>query len=118
MNKKIRNDLFLGLFVFLICIVMIMVWFLNTRKKGKIVEVYHGEEIVATLDLYKSQSITVKGDISEIIIVVSYGKVYVKESGCPNQICVNTGAKSLENERITCLPNRITILIKGGDDGE
>ena len=51
-----------------------------------------------------------------MVIVVDYGKVYVKESGCENQICVHMGEKSMENETITCMPNQITIIIMWGDD--
>lgn len=118
MNKRLRNDLILLLSLLLIGVTLFLFWNFNTKNQGKYAVVYHGEEVVAKLDLYKSQTITVEGDISKVVIVVNYGKVYVKESGCVNQICVHMGEKSLENESITCLPNRITIIIKCGDDNE
>ena len=115
MNKRLRNDLILLFSVLLIGIILFIFWSFNSKKQGKYAIIYHGEEIVAKLDLYKSQEITVSGDISDLVIVINYGEVYVKESGCQNQICVHMGKKSLENETITCMPNRITIIIKCGD---
>ena len=118
MNKRLRNDLILLASILLIGVILFIFWKINAKNHGKTAIVYHGEEIVLELDLYKNQEVTVDGDISKVVIVVNYGKVYVKESGCLNQICVHMGEKSLENETITCLPNRITIVIRDGGINE
>ncbi len=34
---------------------------------------------------------------------------------CPDQICVNHGAVSKENESITCLPHKLIVEIHGGE---
>jgi hypothetical protein len=115
MKKRLRNDLILILFVLILGFGLFIGWYLNTRNKGKTAIVYHKDEVVAELDLYKNQTITVEGDISSVVIVVNYGKIWVKESGCPNHICIEMGKKSHENETITCLPNQIYIVIVGGD---
>ena len=118
MKKRLRNDLLLISFVLLLALGLFIGWYFNTKNKGKTVLVYHDDKIVATLDLYKKQTITVKGDISDVVIKTDYGYVWVYESGCNNQICVNMGKKSNENETITCLPNKIYITIVGGDYSE
>lgn len=116
MNKRLRNDLILLFSILLIGAVLFIFWYFNTKNQGKYAYIYHKEELILKLDLYKSQEVTVEGDISPMVIVVDYGKVYVKESGCENQICVHMGEKSMENETITCMPNQITIIIMWGDD--
>ena len=118
MNKRLKNDLFLILALLSICLIIFMVWVFNPKKEGKKALVYHNEELIMSIDLYKNQTVYVEGDVSSMTIVVNYGKIYVKESGCYNQICVHMGEKSMENETITCLPNHITIIIKAGDNLE
>ena len=118
MNKRLRNDCILLVGILFIVGVLFSFWFFSFKKEGKKAVVYHGENIILTLDLYKKQRVTVNGDISKVIIEVNYGNVSVVESGCPNQICVHTGEKSKEHDVITCLPNRITIVITGGDSNE
>ena len=118
MNKRLRNDLILLFICLSVGVILFILWRTNYKRVGKTAVVYHGEEVVLELDLYKNQEVSVEGDISIVVIVVNYGKVYVKESGCENQICVHMGEKSLENETITCLPNRITIIIRDGGSNE
>ena len=118
MNKRLRNDFILLFGILFIAGVLFSFWFFSFKKEGKKAVVYHGENIILTLDLYKKQRVTVDGDISKVTLEVNYGNVSVIESGCPNQICVHTGEKSKEHDVITCLPNRITIVITGGDSNE
>ena len=113
--KRYKFDLIMILSILGICLIALGIWFSLGKDNGKKAIVYHGDTIVAELDLAKSQRITVDGDISKLTIVVSYGKVYVSESGCENQICVHSGKKSKENETITCLPNKVYVIVIGGE---
>lgn len=115
--KRLRNDLILISFVLLLSLGLFLGWYFN-RGKGKTVIVYHNDEVVYKADLYKKQTITVKGDISDVVIKIDYGYVWVEDSLCNNHICMNMGKKSHENETITCLPNKIYITIVGGDYSE
>lgn len=109
--KKFRNDLILILFVLILSLSLFLGWYFNSKNKGKTAVVYHGDTKVLELDLYKKRTVVVKGDISDVVIKVDYGSVYVSESGCENHICINMGKKSHANETITCLPNKIYIVI-------
>lgn len=44
-------------------------------------------------------------------VVIKNKKVYMLDSDCKNQICVNTGEISKKGESIVCLPNRVTAEI-------
>ena len=51
--------------------------------------------------------------INGVKVVVENGKVRVKESSCPDSVCVNTGEISKPGQAIVCLPNRVSIQIEG-----
>lgn len=42
------------------------------------------------------------------------GRVRIKKSDCPRQICSHTGWISARAQTIVCVPNRVIIEIKGG----
>ncbi len=107
---KIRNDIILIAIILTIALAFFLIYFFN-RKDGKKALIYHDDELILEVDLKKDNEYSINGDISNMIIVVNNGKIAVKESGCQNQICVNTGSIMYTNEVITCLPNHIYIRI-------
>lgn len=108
---KIRNDIILIAIILVIVGALFLVYFLN-RSNGKRALIYHDSELILEVDLNTDREYIVKGDISSMIIVVNDGGIFVKESGCPNQTCVNEGSIMYSNEVIACLPNHIYIKIK------
>lgn len=59
--------------------------------------------------------LTVEGASGPVEVEISDGTVRVAESGCPDQICVHTGAVSHAGATIACVPNRVVIRIRGGE---
>lgn len=108
---KIRNDIILIAIILIIVGALFLIYFIN-RSNGKKALIYHDDELVLELDLNNNGEYFINGDISSMTIVVYDGKIAVKESGCLNQICVNTGSIMYTNEVISCLPNHIIIKIK------
>ncbi len=51
-----------------------------------------------------------------VTLTVSDGAVAVTENDCPNGICVKTGFISKAGERIVCVPNKISVVLRA-DDG-
>ncbi|HBX24598.1 MAG TPA: NusG domain II-containing protein [Desulfotomaculum sp.] len=47
------------------------------------------------------------------IIEIKNGQVRVKESNCPNKICVNTGWLSKPGQMSVCVPNGLKVIIEG-----
>ena len=89
----------------------------RSGNAGEKVVVTCGGEIFGTYPLSEDREITVEhsGHINKIII--KDGAVQMAEASCHNQICVNQGAISRDNETIVCLPNRVVVRIEseGGD---
>lgn len=51
-----------------------------------------------------------------VTLTVSDGAVAITENDCPNGICVKTGFISKAGERIVCVPNKISVVLRA-DDG-
>ena len=59
----------------------------------------------------KNQEFEVEGRIGKVVIEIKDKKVRVKESSCPNQVCVKTGWIKRSGEIIVCAPNELTVRI-------
>lgn len=49
------------------------------------------------------------------ILVVSGGQAWLSEANCPDHICVKQGKIHYTGQVITCLPNRLTVTVEGGE---
>ena len=58
-----------------------------------------------------NQTFAAEGKIGKVIIEIRDKKVRVKESSCPNQVCVKTGWINRNGEIIVCAPNEVTVRI-------
>ena len=50
-------------------------------------------------------------------LVIENGKAYLSHADCPDLLCVKQGKISASGQVITCLPNRLTVTVYGGDSG-
>ena len=50
------------------------------------------------------------------VLVISDGCAEIKEASCPDQICVKHNRIRYNGESIVCLPNKLVVEIKGGED--
>ena len=51
------------------------------------------------------------------VLVVENGVAYLNYSNCPDHTCEKTGKIRYVGQTIVCLPNRVSITIRGGGDG-
>ena len=112
-NKKLCADvilvlslLALGLSVFLITTL--------TREEGSTVIVSVNGDDKCEYSLSQNGEYSLNGGTN--VIVIEDGAVYMKSADCPDMLCVHQGKKSMNGERIVCLPNRVEIRVEG--DGE
>ncbi len=52
-----------------------------------------------------------------VVEVAADGRARVRESDCPDRVCVRTGWISRPGEVVICLPNRIVVRMEGGPRG-
>ena len=50
------------------------------------------------------------------VLVVENGVAYLNYSNCPDHTCEKTGKIRYVGQTIVCLPNRVSITIRGGGD--
>ncbi|PKL52550.1 MAG: hypothetical protein CVV37_00765 [Nitrospira bacterium HGW-Nitrospira-1] len=65
-----------------------------------------------TLPLYTDRLLSIDGPYGPILIEIQGKRVRVKESHCPNQLCVREGW--ISKGVIVCLPNKLVIIVGSG----
>lgn len=88
--------------------------FFKGRISGNTVTVTVDGEQVGAYPLTRSiqQPIAGYGNF-HLLLVVSDGEAYVKESSCPDLICQQHAPISRSGEQIICLPARVVITVTG-----
>lgn len=76
-----------------------------------------GPDGESAVSLSRDAEYHVSGATGDVVVRVSDGAVRVDESGCPDQICVRTGAVSSPGSVIACVPNRVVVRVGGEGDG-
>ena len=84
---------------------------LLTRKDGESVVVEINGEHVATYSLSENGEHILNGGTN--VLIIEDGKAYMQEANCPDKTCVRKGGVSYSGESIVCLPNRISVTVKG-----
>ena len=49
------------------------------------------------------------------ILVIRDGDAWLRDANCPDKLCVRQGKIHYTGQVITCLPNRLTVTIEGGE---
>lgn len=81
-----------------------------TRPEGEYIDIAVDGKTVATLSLDRDTRYELSGNT----IVVEKGAARMEYADCPDLICVHHAPISRKNETIVCLPNRVTVTVRGG----
>ena len=82
-----------------------------TRKPGAFVEITVDGEVVAAYPLDTDGEYTLNGGTNKL--TVKDGAAYMSYSSCPDHVCENTGKVRHVGQTIVCLPNKLTVTVKG-----
>jgi hypothetical protein len=84
--------------------------FKGQSSKVKEASVYHEGKLLKDVKLDKDEAFhLLKG---KMLIQIKEGRIRVKESDCPRQICVNTGWIQYPGESVVCVPYKVLIEVK------
>ncbi|MBR6399606.1 MAG: NusG domain II-containing protein [Firmicutes bacterium] len=83
---------------------------------GKTADVYVKGKYYDTLPLDKD-TVYIPKDVPSVKIEVRDGKVGFIESDCPDKVCIHTGFLGTAGQTAVCLPNAVSVIVRGGDDG-
>ena len=67
------------------------------------------------LSLSHAGRYTVDGPQGETVIEIEGGRARIVASPCTNQHCVRAGWVSRSGHAVTCVPNRVSLRIEGGE---
>ncbi|MBE5756954.1 MAG: NusG domain II-containing protein [Clostridiales bacterium] len=113
-GRKLKNDLIfiISLIVILVCVGLGVYFF---RKPGDTVKVLVDGNLYGTYSLQKEREIEIKIGDNLNILVIKDGKADMIKASCPDSICVKHRPISKNGETITCLPNKVTVIIEIND---
>ncbi len=74
-------------------------------------DVFHRNRLIHALGLHEDGKYEIEGSIGTMVIVIAGQRLKVVSSPCKHQTCVAHPAIVTPGQRITCLPNEISIAI-------
>lgn len=113
-----KTDIWLLAVILSVAVIMTVVIQIGIKKPGETAVVTVDGKVVKELPLSRdTKEIEIEGYQGGINrIVVSEGWVYMSYADCPDELCVHTGRIRNTGETIVCLPHRVVIEIKGGEE--
>ena len=113
-KHKLRADVIVIVSLLLLALVLYLALNLGRREGGTAVVRVNGVE-TERHSLLQNGSFPLNGGTN--ILVIEDGYAWMSEANCPDHICVRQGKIHYTGQVITCLPNRLTVTIEGGEDG-
>ncbi len=112
--KKYRLDVIVIVAILLISVSLLLIMTL-TKKEGAVAVVeIDGKTVV-------EYSLSVNGEYSlnngTNVLVIENGQAYLNYSNCPDHTCEITGKIHYVGQTIVCLPNKLSITVKGNAEG-
>lgn len=95
------------LLLVIVIVAVVLTVVLATGNKALYAEVYVDGVLKYQLNLNEDRTLEILD--GKMTLKVENGKVYVKDSDCPEQLCVHSSAIGKEGGMIVCLPNKVVI---------
>lgn len=88
---------------------------ISSDTSSRMVQITADNTVFGAYSLDENRTITVERNGHTNVVTIENGAVYISESTCKNQICVNDGSIDTIGQQIVCLPNRVVVEIIGDD---
>lgn len=115
-SKKIisKKDFFIILAILLTGIIVVSVTFaVKKMNPGKTAVISVDSKIIEKIDLENHDNVNFSiENIKGVVFEVNNGKIRIKESDCPDKICVKTDFIDSKGEKIVCLPKKLIVEIE------
>ena len=93
---------------------------INKKINNKTACIYQNGELLYNIKLYnvdKPYTLKIESENGGYNIVeVRHNEIGITEATCPDKICVHMGFISNGTVPVTCLPNKLIIVVSGGKD--
>ena len=112
-TKPSFGDLIAAVAVLLIAVLLIWhPW--QGRADGEILVIVTPDETIEYA-LSENRTIELESRGIHLCIEIADGKAFVRESDCPDGVCVASASISRTGETILCAPAGVSLMVKGGD---
>lgn len=120
-REKNKKDICLAAAVLTAALVLgIVFWHDDDRDKVEnadgLLEITIDGKLYGNFPLNKDMEMTIKNSFGSNTVVIEQGRAYVREADCPDKICVGMPEISREGEMICCLPHRLFLAVRDGED--
>ena len=109
---KLPADVLLIAAMLLLAGALYLIFAMNSAVAEGVVVRIDGED-VARYSLYENGEYALNGGSN--ILVIENGYAWLRDANCPDSLCVKQGKISRTGQVITCLPNRLTVTVYGGE---
>ena len=111
-NRKLRLDLLLIAGLLLLAGILYLA--LNHgRQEGGVAVVRVDGVVTERHSLAVNWTFSLNGGSN--VLVIENGYAWLSEADCPDHLCVKMGKIHYTGQVITCLPNRLTVTVEGGE---
>ena len=110
--KKIATLRPLDLIIFIVCLGSFIYSIYHLpNASGTEVKIFCDNRLLARYPLSSNLDATFHGNHDSVTVQIKNGKTSIIHSGCPEKICVMSGAISRPAQQIICAPNHIVVTI-------
>ena len=113
-KKKYRLDVIVIASILILSLLILLIVTL-TKKEGFVAVVEVNGVTVGEYSLWKNGEYSLNGGTN--VLVIENGVAYLNYSNCPDHTCEKTGKIKYVGQSIICLPNKVSITIKGDTKG-
>ena len=113
-KKSLRFDIII-IALLLVISALFLLLTLVRRTDGSMVDVEIRGEVVAKYNLAQNGEYSLNGGTN--ILVIENGEAYLSYADCPDHTCVRTGKIKYVGQSIVCLPNKVTVTVRGNSEG-
>lgn len=90
-------------------------WVGGRRTAGTAAVVRVGGKEIARYALSRPGEYSLNGGTN--LLQIQDGAAAIIDADCPDGLCIHQGKIRYNGQCVTCLPNRLTVTIEGGEDG-
>ena len=108
--KKYRLDILLIAIVLILSLSFLLIA-LSNKKDGALAVVEVDGSVVGSYPLSRDGLFVLNGGTN--VLIIEDGTARLVESHCPDHTCEKTGRVRYVGQTIVCLPNRLSVTVKG-----
>ena len=113
-TKKYRLDIIIITAILIFSLFLVLAVYF-TRQDGSVAVVEIDGTVSGEYSLSDDGVFPLNGGSN--VLVIENGVAYLNYSSCPDHICERTGKIRYVGQTIVCLPNRVTVTVRGEETG-